>query len=34
MAASQDCLDGLQVERRPAAVDQGLKHLVEMPAHL
>src|SRR2546429_9757157 len=31
---SQDRLDGLQVQWRAAAVDQGLKHLVQMPAHL
>jgi hypothetical protein len=31
---SQDRLDGLQVQGCAAAVDQGLKHLVEMPAHL
>jgi len=31
---SQDRPDGLQVQGCAAAVDQGLKHLVEMPAHL
>src|SRR6267142_6712326 len=31
---SQDRLDGLQGYWRAAAVDQGLKHLVQMPAHL
>jgi hypothetical protein len=31
---SQDRPDGLQVQWCAAAVDQGLKHLVEMPAHV
>src|SRR5215472_1999946 len=34
MSGSKDCLDGLQVEWCAAAVDQGLKHLVEVPAHV
>jgi hypothetical protein len=33
-AFAMDCLDGLQVERRAAAVDQGRKHLIEMVAYL
>src|SRR6266436_2465877 len=34
MLASHDGLDGLQIERGPAAVDQRLKHLFHVPAHL
>ena len=34
MLVSDDGLDGLQIERGPAAVDQRLKHLFHVPAHL
>jgi len=34
MPISEDRLDGLQVEWRAAAVDERLKHLVHVPAHL
>src|SRR3979490_1532328 len=34
MPVSEDRLDGLQVQGGTAAVDQGLKHLVHVPAHL
>src|SRR5215472_15654666 len=33
-SVSQDRLDGLEVQWRAAAVDRGLKDLVEMPAHV
>src|SRR6202007_1429653 len=31
---AQDGFDGLQIQWRAAAVDQGLKHLVHVPAHV
>ncbi len=34
MFVSEDRLDGFQVQGRTTAVDQGLKHLVHVPAHL
>src|SRR5438132_9070619 len=34
MLVSHDGLDGLRIERGPAAVDQRLKHLFHVPAHL
>src|SRR5580700_10372414 len=34
MTVSEDSLDGLQVHGSPAAVNEGLKHLVHVPAHL
>src|SRR5215831_6652211 len=34
MLVTEDGLDGFQVERRAAAVDQGLKHLVHVRADL
>ena len=33
-SVSQDRFDGVQIQGRAAAVNQSLKHLVEMPAHL
>src|SRR6202043_783187 len=34
MPVSEDRLDGLQVQWSTAAIDEGLKHLVHVPAHL
>jgi hypothetical protein len=34
MPVSEDRLDGFQVEWRTTAVNEGLKHLVHLPAHL
>src|SRR5580700_8459293 len=34
MPVSEDRLDGLQVQCSTAAVNEGLKHLVHVPAHL
>src|SRR5882757_6140694 len=34
MPVSEDRLDGLQVQWSTAAIDEGLKHLVHLPAHL